>query len=128
MKNKICIELFVFVLVSSFFSSPSQAIYKKKVLVGKFQNPAQWDKSYDPGIIISEMLNQELIYKKGIQLISISKNIQKLMNNDNSSSDENFVESTVIDNRESSLPEIKLTQNTGSELIKSPTKKMPKQL
>ena len=125
MKNKICLELFVFVLVSSFFSNPAQAIYKKKVLVGKFQNPAQWDKSYDPGIIISEMLNQELIYKKGIQLISISKNIQKLMNNDNPSSDENFVESTVLDNRESSLSEVKLTQNTGSELMKSPTKMMP---
>ena len=127
MKNKICLELFVFVLISSFFSTPAQAIYKKKVLVGKFQNPAQWDKSYDPGIIISEMLNQELIYIKGIQLISISKNIQKLMNNDNPSSDENFVESTVLDNRESSLPEIKLTQNTDSELMKSPTKKMPEE-
>ena len=125
MKNKICLELFVFVLISSFFSTPAQAIYKKKVVIGKFQNPAQWDKSYDPGIIISEMLNQELIYKKGIQLISISKNIQKLMNNDNPSSDENFVESTVLDNSESILPEIKLTQNTGSELMKSPTKKMP---
>ena len=125
MKNKICLELFVFVLISSFFSSSAQAIYKKKVLVGKFQNPAQWDKSYDPGIIISEMLNQELIHKKGIQLISISKNIQKLMNNDNPSSDENFVESTVLDNSESILPENKLIQNTGSELMKSPTKMIP---
>jgi hypothetical protein len=125
MKNKICLELFVFMLISSFFSSPAQAIYKKKVLVGKFQNPAQWDKSYDPGIIISEMLNQELIHKKGIQLISTPKNIQKVMINDNSSSDENFMDSTVLDNRESSLAEIKLTQNTGSELMKSTKKKMP---
>ena len=125
MKNKICLELLVFVLISSFFSTPAQAIYKKKVLVGKFQNPAQWDKSYDPGIIISEMLNQELIHKKGIQLISISKNIQKLMNNDNSSSSENFVEPTVFDNREPSFPAIELIQNTGSELMKSPTKIMP---
>ena len=125
MKNKICLELFVFVLISSFFSSPAQAIYKKKVLLGKFQNPAQWDKPYDPGIIISEMLNQELIHKKGIQLISISKNIQKLMNNDKPSSDENFVEPTIFDNRESSFPEIELNQNTGSELMKSPTKMMP---
>jgi hypothetical protein len=125
MKNKICLELFVFVLVSSFFSNPAQAIYKKKVLVGKFQNPAQWDKSYDPGIIISEMLNQELIHKKGIQLISISKNLQKLMKNDNSSSVDNFGERTVIDNGESILPENKLIQHTGSELMKSPTKMMP---
>jgi hypothetical protein len=125
MKNKIYLELLVFVIISSFFSSPAQAIYKKKVLVGKFQNPAQWDKPYDPGIIISEMLNQELIHKKGIQLISISKNIQKLLNKDNSSSDENFLEPTVFDNRESSFPEIKLTQNTGSELMKSPTKMIP---
>jgi hypothetical protein len=124
MKNKICLELFVFVLISSFFSSPAQAIYNKKVLVGKFQNPTQWDKPYDPGIIISEMLYQELIYKKGIQLISISKNIQKLMNNDNPSSGENFLEPTVFDNKESSIPDIKLIQNTGSELAKSPTKKM----
>ena len=125
MKNKICLELFVFLLISFFFSSTAQAIYKKKVLVGKFQNPAQWNKLYDPGIIISEMLNQELIYKKGIQLISISKNIQKLMNNDNPSSDENFVEPTIFDNGESSFPEIELIQNTGSGLMKSPTKMMP---
>ena len=125
MKNKICLELFVFVLISSFFSSPAQAIYKKKVLLGKFQNPAQWNKLYDPGIIISEMLNQELIHKKGIQLISISKHIQKLMNNDNQSSDENFVEPTIFDNRESISPEIELIQNTGSGLKKSPKKMMP---
>jgi hypothetical protein len=125
MKNIICLELLVFVLISSFFSSPAQAIYKKKVLVGKFHNPAQWDKPYDPGIIISEMLNQELIHKKGIQLISISKNIQKLMNKGNPSSDENFLEPSVFDNSESSFPEIKLIQNTGSESMKSPTKMMP---
>jgi hypothetical protein len=125
MKNKICLELFVFILISFFFSSPAQAIYKKKVLLGKFQNPTQWDKPYDPGIIISEMLNQELIHKKGIQLISKSKNIQKLMNNDNPSSDENFVEPTIFDNRESIFPEIALIQNTGSELMESPTKIMP---
>ena len=124
MKNKICLELFVFVLISPFFSTPAQAIYKKKVLVGKFQNPAQWDKSYDPGIIISEMLNQELIHKKGIQLISISKNIQKLMNNDNQSSDENFLEPTIFDNRESISPEIELIQNTGSGLKKSTKSKL----
>jgi hypothetical protein len=125
MKNKICLELLVFVLISSFFSTPAQAIYKKKVLVGKFQNPVQWDKPYDPGIIISELLNQELIHKKGIQLISLSEYIQKLMNNDNPSSDENFIEPTVFDSRESSAPEIKLIQNTGSELIKSSSKMMP---
>ena len=95
------------------------------MLLGKFQNPAQWDKPYDPGIIISEMLNQELIHKKGIQLISMSKNIQKLMNNYNPSSDENFIEPTIFDNRESSLPEIELIQNTGSELMKSPPKMIP---
>jgi hypothetical protein len=125
MKNKICLELFVFVFISYFFSSPAQAIYKKKVLVGKFQNPAQWDKPYDPGIIISEMLSQVLIHNKGIQLISITKNIQKLMNNDNPSPDINFVEPTIFDNRESSFPEIELIQNSGSELMKSPTKMMP---
>ena len=79
MKIKICFKLIILVLFISFFSSSSEAFYKKKVLVGHFQNPAEWDKPYDPGIIISEMLNQELIHKKGIQLISISKNIQKLM-------------------------------------------------
>jgi hypothetical protein len=125
MKNKKCLELFVFVLISTFLSSPAQAIYKKKVLVGKFENPDQWDKPYNPGIIISEMLNQELIHKKGVQLISISKNIQKLMKNDNLLSDENFIEPSVFDNRESSLPEIKLNQDTGSEMIKSPKKIIP---
>jgi hypothetical protein len=125
MINKIFLELLVFMFISSFFSNPAQAIYKKKVLLGKFQNPAQWDKPYDPGIIISEMLNQELIHKKGIQLVSISKNIQKLMNNDKPSADENILEPTIFDNRESSSPEIELIQNTDSELMKSPAKMMP---
>ena len=44
------------------------------------------------------------------------------MNNDKPSSDKNFVEPTIFDNRESSLPEIELIQNTGSELMKSTTK------
>lgn len=125
MKNKICLELFVFLLISFFFSSTAQAIYKKKVLLGKFQNPAQWNKLYDPGIIISEMLNQELIHKKGIQLILISKNIPKLINNDNPSSDENFVEPTIFNNIESNLPEIEMIQKNGSELMKPPIKMMP---
>ena len=125
MKNKICLELFILVLFISFFSNPAQAVYKKKVLVGQFQNPAKWDKSYNPGMIISELLNQELMHKKGVQVISISKNMQKLMNNANPPSDENFVEPTIFDTGRSSYPEIIFIQDTGPEIMKSPKKMMP---
>lgn len=125
MKNKICLELFILVLFISFFSSPAQAVYKKKVLVGQFQNPSKWDKPYNPGIIISELLNQELMYQKGVLLISISKNMQKLMNNANPPSDENYVEPTIFDTGKSSYPEIIFIQDTGPEMMKSPKKMMP---
>jgi hypothetical protein len=125
MKNIICLKLFVLVLFISFFSSPAQAAYKKKVLVGQFQNPANWDKPYDPGIIISELLTQELMHQKNVQLISISKNMQKLMNSSNSSPDGNYVEPTIFDSRKSSFPEVVFIQNTGPEMMKSPNKMVP---
>lgn len=122
MKNKIYLELFVLVLFISFFSNPAQAVYKKKVLVGQFENPSKWDKPYSPGMIISEMLNQELMHQKGVQLISISENMQKLMNNANPPSDGNYVEPTFFDTGRSSYPEIKFIQDTGPEMMKSPKK------
>ena len=125
MKNKICFVLLILMLFIAFLSSAAQAVYKKKVLVGQFQNPAKWDKPYSPGLIISKLLNQELMQQKGIQLISISKNMRKLMNNDNPPSDENYVEPTIFDTGRLSSPEIKFIQDTGSEMIKPPKKIMP---
>jgi hypothetical protein len=125
MKNNICLKLFILILFIAFFSSPAQAVYKKKVLIEKFQNPAKWDKPYSPGLIILELLNQELMKKKGVDLISISINIQKSMNNANPPSGKNYVEPTIFDTERSSDPEIKLIQDTGSELIKLPKKIIP---
>jgi hypothetical protein len=125
MKNKICFKLFILILFITFLSSPAQAVYKKKVLIEQFQNPAKWDKPYSPGLIISELLNQELMQKKGVHLISISKNIRKSMNNANPPSEKNYVEPTIFDTRRSSDPEIKLIQDTGSELMKTQKKTIP---
>ena len=125
MKNNICMKLFILILFIAFFSSPAQAVYKKKVLIEKFQNPAKWDKPYSPGLIISELLNQELMKKKGVDLISISINIQKSMNNDNPPSVKNYLEPTIFDTGRSSDPEIKLIQDTGSEMMKLPKKIIP---
>ena len=125
MKTKICLKLFILVLFISFFSSTSEAFYKKKVLVGQFQNPAEWNKPYDPGIIISELLSQELMHQKNVQLISISENIRKLMNSENPSPDENYLEPTIFDTRKSNFPEIIFIQNTESEM-KEPSRKMPR--
>ncbi len=124
MKTKCCLELIVLVLFISFFSSPVHAFYKRKVLVGQFQNPAKWNKPYDPGIIISELLSQELMDQESIQLISISNNVQKLMNSGNPTSEENQVEPAIFDSRKSSFPEIKFIQNTEPKMMKSPKKKM----
>ncbi len=120
MKIKICLKLFILVLFVSFFSSPSQAFYKKKVMVGQFQNPAKWDKSYDPGDIFTELLSQELMRRKNVQLISIPKNMQRLMNNGSSSPDENYLEPTIFDSIKSGFPEVLLIQNTNPEMMKHP--------
>jgi hypothetical protein len=125
MKIKICFKLIILVLFISFFSSSSEAFYKKKVLVGHFQNPAEWDKPYDPGIIISELLSQELMHQKNVQLISISENMRKLMNSRNPSTDENYFEPTIFDIRKPNFPEIIFIQNTESEM-KEPSRKMPR--
>jgi hypothetical protein len=125
MKNKICLKLFILMLFIAFISSPAQAVYKKKVLIKQFQNPPKWDKPYSPGSIISKLLNQELMQKKGIHLISISKNFRKPMNNAKPPSDINYVEPSIFDSGRSNYPEIKLIQDTGSEMIKSPKKIIP---
>lgn len=125
MKIKTCLKLFILVLFISFLSSTSEAFYKKKVLVGQFQNPAEWNKPYDPGIIISELLSQELMHQKNVQLISISENMRKLMNSGNPSPDENYLEPTIFDTRKTNFPEIIFIQNTESEM-KEPSRKMPR--
>lgn len=127
MKIKICLELFILVLFISFFSSPSQAFYKKKVLVGQFQNPAEWNKPYDPGDIISELLSQELMQRQNVQLILIPQNMQRLMNNGNSSPDENYLEPTFFDSRKSNFPEVLLIQNTNPKMMK-PQRKMDRMM
>jgi len=123
MKNTFWIKLFVFVFFSSIFSSPSQAFYKKKVLVGKFQNPANWTKPYHPGDIISELLSQELKGQERVQLISISEHMMRLMENATASTSESYVEPAFFDSEKMNFPEILSIQDTGLPM-KMPAQKM----
>ncbi len=103
MKNKIWLKLFVFVFFISILSSPSHAFYKKKVLVGQFQNPANWDQPYHPGNIVSEVLIQELMGHKRIQLISFSEHMMRLMENSTPSANESYVEPAIFDSEKMSF-------------------------
>ena len=78
MKNKIWSKIFIFVFLVPYFLplSPSHAFYKKKVLIGQFQDPAGWNQPHRPGNIIAELLVQELTREKRFQLVSISENMQ----------------------------------------------------
>lgn len=121
MKNTIYLDLFVLVLFVSLFTSPSEALYKKKLMVGKFENPSGWDKPYDPGNMISELLRQELMHRENVQLISISNNMQKLMDDSDSSTDNNYVEPTIFNSTESMNPKVLLIQNSDTQMRKDPS-------
>ena len=75
------------------------SFYKKKVLVGKIQNPDNWDKSYNPGNIIKEFLRNELMRQKRVQMISIPETSQKMMEESTSSFSNNYVEPAIFDSR-----------------------------
>jgi len=74
MNNKAGLKLIIFVLLLSIFPDPSEAFYKKKVLVGQFQNPANWDKPYHPDTIIAELIAWELLRQKRYQVIPATGN------------------------------------------------------
>lgn len=118
MNNKTGLKLIVFVLLLSIFPYPSEAFYKKKVLVGQFQNPANWDKPYHPGNIIAELIARELLRQKRYQVISATGNMMPEMSSQYSSPDENGVEPAILDYRKTNFPEILFIQNPASEVRK----------
>ncbi len=119
MNNKIWSKIFIFICLFSYLwsPSPSQALYKKKVQVGQFQNPENWNKPYHPGNIIAELLTQELIRQKRVQLISISGNIRGPMEGDDRSFDKyNNVEPAIFNYGEMGFPETLAIQSPGAEM------------
>jgi hypothetical protein len=100
MRNEISWKTCFFVFLTLIIVSPSQALYVKKVVIGEFNNPVGWDKTYEPGNIFKKLLTQELSVNKRIQLVTVSGNMKgnrdnpsmmgnpaKLYENDNSESD-----------------------------------------
>ena len=124
MKNNLFFKLFIFILIIFVFSTSAHAFYKKKVLVGKIQNPDNWDKSYNPGNIIKEFLRNELMRQKRVQMISIPETSQKMMEESTSSFSNNYVEPAIFDSRKNDFPDIEFAQ--GSDLpMTMPQKEMP---
>ena len=108
MKNKIWSKIFIFVFFVPYFltPSPSHAFYKKKVLIGQFQDPAGWNQPYRPGNIIAELLVQELTREKRFQLVSISENMQGSMDNHDKTLDKDSMESAIFDSWKMDFPGI----------------------
>jgi len=120
MKNKIWSKIFIFVffIPCFFISSPSQAFYKKKVLVGQFKDPAGWDKPYQPGNIIAELITQELTRQKRVHMLSISGNMEGAMDNQNKLLDNGGVEPAIFNSGEMGFPGIVSIQGSGSPMRK----------
>lgn len=84
--------------------------------MGQFQNPVEWDKPYHPGNIIAELLSQELIHQKQVQLLSRTKNMGPLMGDPSSSSGQNYVEPAIYNSSKMSSPEILFIQNSDPQM------------
>ena len=120
MKNKIWSKIFIFVFFVPYFltPSPSHAFYKKKVLIGQFQDPAGWNQPYRPGNIIAELLVQELTREKRFQLVSISENMQGSMDNHDKTPDKDSMESAIFDSWKMDFPGIISIQGPGPKMGK----------
>ena len=120
MKNKIWSKIFIFVFFVPYFltPSPSHAFYKKKVLIGQFQDPAGWNQPYRPGNIIAELLVQELTREKRFQLVSISENMQGSMDNHDKTLDKDSMESAIFDSWKMDFPGIISIQGPGPKMGK----------
>ena len=113
MKNKIWSKIFilVFFVPCLLIPSPSQAFYKKKVLVGQFKDPAGWNKPHHPGKIIADLLTQELTREKRVHMLSIPGNMQRSM--DIHDLDSNGVEPAIFDPEKMGFPGIVSIQGLG---------------
>ena len=120
MKNKIWSKIFIFVFFVPYFltPSPSHAFYKKKVLIGQFQDPAGWNQPYRPGNIIAELLVQELTREKRFQLVSISENMQGSIDNHDKTPDKDSMESAIFDSWKMDFPGIISIQGPGPKMGK----------
>jgi hypothetical protein len=119
MKNKIYLKSIAFIFLIFFFSSPAQAFYKKKVLVGQVNNPDKWEKSYHPGNIIKELLGKRLISQNRIQMISLSENSRRIIDESNSSSGENYMEPDNIDSRKTIFSETDVVESPNLQMKKT---------
>ncbi len=115
MKSKFCLKLFLLILFLSIFSNPAHSFYKKKVYMGQFQNPADWEKPYHPGNIVSALLSQELIQRKHVQIISIPANINP--------EGDKYIEPAIFSSDKTGSPETIFIQNSIPGMGK-PTQKM----
>jgi hypothetical protein len=89
MNNQTRLRIPILAFLILLISTPSQAFYIKKVVIGQFNNPVGWEKHYDPGNIIAGLLSQELTRGKRVQLVSLSGNMARTMDGHNMSMRDN---------------------------------------
>jgi hypothetical protein len=95
---------------------PLHAFYKKKVLIGQFNNPMDWSDDYQPGNKVVELLTQELIDKGRVQIIT-RKAIP--MQNDHSANDKYNVDPAIYTYGEMNFPRIISVQGSNMGMEKS---------
>ncbi len=61
MTHKISFKLFLISLIFFLFEGQALATYKHKIVVTEFENPQNWNKSYNPGKLLSDNLKRQLI-------------------------------------------------------------------
>jgi hypothetical protein len=123
MKNKYRLKFLIILFLALCHVSPSLAFYKKKVLISPFKNPANWNKPYDPGKMIAEMIANELNHKNRVQLVSIKKNMMELMDNQGMHQDKYDIEPAIFESWKTSYPEIRSIQSSNNKML-SPMQKM----
>ncbi len=111
----------VFMVVFS-FSDSCMAFYKKKVVIGQFENPVDWNASYHPGKIIADLLTSELKQNEHIQLVAVPIKTG-LLHNPNISTRNDNTEPAVHYYEKSAFPEI-ISINASSMNIASTPHKM----
>jgi hypothetical protein len=124
MKTKIWLKIYSFMFLILFLSSPSHAFYKKKVLIGKFENPVNWNNPYNPGKIVEDLLIKEFTHDKRVHLISLSGTMsgamdsQPMMGNHARSLERNNVESDTFEFDDILNPEILFIQGDDLKMNK----------
>jgi hypothetical protein len=89
MNNQTRLKISILAFIILLISTPSQAFYIKKVMIGQFNNPVGWEKHYDPGDIVADLISLELTHGKRVQLVSLSGNMTRTMDTHNMSMRDN---------------------------------------